>query len=303
MLLCPHEDEDPAFRKEGRLPDVRYGDQVRAVWVTRYDYHGQDDVRQVRGNGTAHYASKLEPWSETYGWTSPGFDPLQLAVQEAHARHLSLHAWVNVMPMWRGSHAPPASARQLYTEHPDWSWFDRQGNRQARLQFARSSRWTSALQLSLIPPPSTLNIGFYVSVNPCLPEARRHLADVCSDIVSRYPVDGLHLDYIRFPNEPPVKDGQQYPRDQRTLQLYLEDTGLHPDDRPQEWARWRSECVTALLRDIRRRAKSCRPQLVLSAAVGVERQQALSKFQGHHHVLCRQAHSSRCFRRQVTLGA
>ena len=50
---------------------------------------------QVRGHATAHYDSKLEPWSETYGWKSPGFDPLHLAVRAAHERHLAIHAWMN----------------------------------------------------------------------------------------------------------------------------------------------------------------------------------------------------------------
>lgn len=57
------------------------------------------------------------------------------------------------------------------------------------------------------------------------------------------------------------------------------DTGLAPDDNPKLWNQWRCDCVTALLRDIQRTAKSLRPQLVLSAAVAVERTQALRKFQ------------------------
>lgn len=62
-----------------------------------------------------------------------------------------------------------------------------------------------------------LNTGFYVSVNPCLPEVRKHITGICQEIVADYEVDGLHLDYIRFPNEHPVLHGHQYPRDQVVL--------------------------------------------------------------------------------------
>eukprot|EP00850_Spirogloea_muscicola_P009822 SM000056S17940 [mRNA] locus=s56:205920:210628:+ [translate_table: standard] len=299
-MLCPYEGEDPAFRRAGRLPNLRYGDQTRALWVTRYDFRTAADVAEVvanaadagfnhvffqarprraqtlnlnprptpnpyskpynrfqnvRGNGTAHYASRVEPWSEVYDYRSPGFDPLALALREAHARNMALHAWVNVMPMWRGLH-PPTCPDQLYNSHPEWSWYDKQGVRQP------------------------LNKGFYVSLNPCLPEARRHIVDVCRDLVGRYQLDGLHLDYIRFPNELPVLNGREYSQDKRTLELFRLDTGLSsPEACPEVWDQWRCDSVTALLRDIRRAAKSIRPQLVLTAAVGVERRQALSKFQ------------------------
>ncbi len=65
-----------------------------------------------------------------------------------------------------------------------------------------------------------LNTGFYVSVNPCLPEVRKHIMGICQEIVADYEVDGLHLDYIRFPNEYPVLHGHQYPRDQVVLWFY-----------------------------------------------------------------------------------
>lgn len=156
--------------------------------------------------------------------------------------------------MWRGPR-PPSNVQQLYNSHPEWSWYDKKGNRQPLVS------------------------GFYVSLNPCWPEPRKHVVSVCSDIVRRYPVDGLHLDYIRFPNEHPVENGQGYPQDERTLDLFKQDTGLHPRDVPEVWDQWRCDCVTALLRDIRRAAKSLRPQLVLTAAVGVERHEALNKFQ------------------------
>src|SRR5262245_57705752 len=152
----------------GRLKPQPLPDKVNAIWVTRSDYKSADDVTaimrncadagfntvlfQVRGNGTAYYKSNYEPWDKALGGKDPGWDPLELAIREAHARGMTLHAWVNVMPAWRGK-TPPENPEQLYNKHPEWFWYDQHGDRQAL---------------------ST----FYVSLNPCLPEVRTYIVDV-----------------------------------------------------------------------------------------------------------------------------
>ena len=243
----------------------------RAMWVTRFDYRTREDILriveacklagmntilfQVRGDGTAMYHSSLEPWSETFNGIDPGFDPLAVAIQAAHDKGLRLHAWVNVVPAWWGIE-PPKDKNQLYNKHPEWMWYDQKGKRQA------------------------LSDKFYVSVNPCLPEVRRYLVEVMRDIVGRYSVDGLHLDYLRFPNEAPAVpegSGLDYPRDKPTLALFRGETGHTPEEDPKAWDAWRTECVSNLLRDVRRMVRQTRPAVELSAAVGPVPDNA-----GHH---------------------
>ena len=250
-------------RKVGR-PNFRGGAPIRAIWVTRFDYKTPEQVAtvmrnvadagfntvlfQVRGDGVAEYASRVEPWSERWGHAHPGYDPLAVAVEEAHERGLALHAWVNVMPAWRGLD-PPTHPDVPWNKHPEWRWYDRWGNCQP------------------------LNRGFYVGLNPCLPAVRRHLVSVVEELVGRYEVDGVHLDYIRFPNEHPVNDptGMEYPRDPVTLELYRRASGgLAPDDNHAAWRAWRARCVTTLVRDMRRAMARIRPAAVLTAAVGPE---------------------------------
>ncbi len=245
---------------------------MRAIWVTRFDYRTAEDVStvmancadagfntilfQVRGNATAFYRSSFEPWADEFGGSDPGFDPLQLACDEARKRNMQLHAWVNVMPAWRGT-KPPTNPQALYNRHPEWFWYDQHGNRQALCDF-------------------------YVSVNPCLPEVRTYLVDVFREIVSKYAVDGLHLDYIRFPNEPPaIPAGSDidYPRDPHTLSLFLDATGMTPESDPAAWNAWRTECVTALVGQIRRMMRETKPGAALTAAVGVVPANALRHFQ------------------------
>jgi uncharacterized lipoprotein YddW (UPF0748 family) len=252
---------------------------MRAIWVTRWDYEQPEHVTaimnncanagfnvvlfQVRGNGTAFYDSNFEPWAEELGGADPGWDPLALACDEAHARDLELHAWVNVMPAWRGPDLP-SDPGQLYYTHPEWFWYDKDGNRQP-LNHKVDDR----------------ERGWYVSVNPCLLEVREYLVNVFADIVGRYDVDGLHMDYIRFPNERVVPGEQipDYPRDARTLALFEAETGLTPDEDPEAWNHWRTDCVTELVADVDAMLRDTRPQAALTAAVGSVRKNALTHFQ------------------------
>ena len=245
---------------------------MRAVWVTRFDYKTESDVTrivdncagagfnailfQVRGNGTAFYDSSFEPWADELGGKDPGFDPLALAIERAHEQGVELHAYVNVMPAWRGE-TLPTNPEQLYNKYPEWFWYDQNGDRQA---------------LS----------SFYVSLNPCLPEVREYIVDVFEDLASRYDIDGLHLDYIRFPNEPPATprgSGLDYPRDEKTLALYKAASGLTPDEDQERWDQWRTDRVTELVGDIHRMLRRVRPTAALSASVGSVRERGLHHFQ------------------------
>jgi len=254
-------------------PAALAGTPANAIWVTRFDYRTPEDVVeivrqcdeagfdailfQVRGNATALYDSPFEPWAEQLGGRDPGYDPLKLACQMARERGLQLHAWVNVMPAWWGG-AAPSDPAQLYNRHPEWLWYDQHGKQQA------------------------LSSDFYVSVNPCLPEVREYLARVIGDIAARYDVDGIHLDYIRFPNEYPATPragGIDYPRDARTLKLFREATGGAPDTHASEWHAWRSDAVTQTVRQIRTAVKKGRSDVVLSAAVNSVLEKGTEHFQ------------------------
>lgn len=230
---------------------------VQAVWVARFHYHGPDDVRtiiancaasgfntvlwQVRGEGTVAYPSRLEPWSREYNFQNPGFDPLAVAVAEAHKRGLRIEAWFNVMPGWKGL-TPPPIAGQLYHAHPDWFMYDAGGQRQP------------------------LNKD-YVILNPCRPEVRRHIARVVDEIVSRYDVDGIHLDYVRYAWDGAPHAKRSFPRDSRTLALHQHETGRSPDADPAAWDHWRANQLTRLVHDIRNTINRRRPGATLTAAV------------------------------------
>ena len=236
--------------RTGRVP-------VRAVWVARTHYRTPADIAaimhncaavgantvlwQVRGEGTVTYPSALEPWAAQYEYRDPGFDPLAVAVQEAGRCGLRIEAWVNVMPGWKGDKPPPIG-NQLYYAHPGWFLYDAQGRRQA------------------------LN-DQYVSLNPCDPEVRSHIVALCRELATRYAIDGIHLDYVRYAWDKTPNALKRFPRDARTVALFRQETGRRPDDDPPAWNAWRAEQITRLVADIRAMLRATQPGCTLTAAV------------------------------------
>ncbi len=207
------------------------GGELRGIWVTRWSYSTAEDVSeimseiadagfntvyfQVRGRHDAFYASTIEPWAKRLSGTlgaHPGWDPLETAVREGHAKGLEIHAYLNVFPLWSGEAAPTSSSpAHAYLTNPDWLVADDEGT------------------------PMVLNSS-YVFASPGNPEVRARIAAVASDIASRYEVDGIHLDYIRYP-------GAGYSHDMTSL-MHWESAG-EPD-----WSAWQREQVTATVQGV-----------------------------------------------------
>ena len=229
---------------------------VRGIWVTRWDFKTEADVRravrwcaalglnriffQVRGRADAFYRSHLEPWGEEIGGKDPGFDPLEVALAQARSEKIELHAWINVLPAWKGS-KPPENPRHVLHTHPDWFLVDRRG------------------ELRLTDPAD------YTILNPCLPEVRAYLTAVVRDIARRYDVDGIHFDYARFVGRNPER-GDDFPYDHQTLAHFRKYCGSSPFEAPGEWDRWRRLAVNTLVRDLSREVREARPRACISAA-------------------------------------
>jgi len=244
--------------------------EVRAIWVTRWDYRSASDVRkiiagcsslglnrvifQVRGQADAYYRSSFEPWGEGLGGSperdgDPGFDPLAVALEEAKKQGISIHAWINVLPGWKGA-APPRSRKHLVHTHPEWFLAGRGGRR------------------------TILSKTNYALLNPCLPEVRVHLVLVVAEIAARYPVDGILFDYIRFLHRGPGEDG---PLDAATLKLFWTETGTTPRENPPAWDRFRRRAVDRVVEEMSRAVRRQRPPCRISVAAIRERDRARSR--------------------------
>ncbi len=256
----------------------------RSIWVDRWDYRTAADIErvmattadagfsavmfQVRGNGTVNYPSAVEIWSERFGFRDPGFDPLRVAVESAHRHGLQLHAWVNLLPGWVGAE-PPADERQLWRARRTWFLQDRQ------------SRWQQ---------PAA---GKYLSLNPCLPEVRVYLTDLCREIATRYDVDGVHLDHIRFP-DPEPDGGVALAVDPVSMALFTGATGRRTTDAAAV-ARWQAGCVTRLVADIGDAVRSARPPAKVTAAVFADPDIAIAKVRQDWPAWCREGYLDAVF--------
>lgn len=237
----------------------------RCIWVDRWDWRTAADIErimgdcqaagfttvlfQVRGNGTALWRSKLDVWGDQFGFQDPGFDPLQVAVDAAHRRSLQLHAWINVFPGWVGD-KDPTDQRQLWRSRRDWFLQDREGRFQSR------------------------KAGKYLALNPCRKEVRDYLTALGQELVTQYAIDGLHLDYVRFP-DPEGDDVDALGLDSLSLSLFRAATGKVASDTVAV-KRWQTQCVTATVAALREVTKAAGRRCLLTASVFADRQKALA---------------------------
>lgn len=120
---------------------------------------------QTRVRSTTIYPSSYEPWDACMTGTagrSPGYDPLAFAIEECHKRGMELHAWVVTIPIGKWNSA---------------------GCQKLRKKFPKLIR----------------KIGEEGYLNPEMAQTASYLADICEEITRNYDIDGIHLDYIRYP--------------------------------------------------------------------------------------------------------
>lgn len=124
---------------------------------------------QVRPTSDTFYQSELEPWS-TFLTGTPGkapvpfWDPLEFMIEETHKRGMELHAWLNPYRVTTSSRQKPAP-NHPYFKHPD-----------------RFVKFNGAIYF-----------------DPGQPENREFIESVVLDIITRYDVDGIHIDDYFYP--------------------------------------------------------------------------------------------------------
>ncbi len=180
--------------------------------------------------GLAHYPSKVVPSSDTFRRLG---DQLRSCIDAAHKQGLEVHAW---KVCWYVENAPPEWKEKLKKE--------------GRLQ-------------------QNANGQTVYWLNPALEANRALELDALAELARYEGLDGIHLDYIRFPDA----NACYAPASQRAFQQWL---GREASPWPgcarsganqQEYQRWRASLITDFVREASRRIKAIRPELKLSAAV------------------------------------
>lgn len=191
----------PRPTAEPSAPHAPPGDSGwRAVWVSylewsRMDLHDEaafraetaallDNVEALGANvilahlrpfGDALYRSDLAPFSHLCTGTQgqdPGYDPLAVLLEAAHARGIQVEAWLNPYRIQQGGW-PALCEASPAMQHPDW----------------------------------VRTVGQDLYLNPAEPAVQQYLADVVTELCTRYPVDGIHFDDYFYPTTDPAFDG------------------------------------------------------------------------------------------------
>lgn len=175
---------------------------------------------QSRIRSTTAYASAVEPWDGIFTGTPgqrPLYDPLRFAVDECHKRGMEIHAWVVAFPICKVAVAKQLGKRALPQQHPE-------------LCQRCGDQWM---------------------MDPGVPQTANYLARICQEIAANYEVDGIHLDYIRYPEATiPFNDEATYRR----------------YGNKQSRSQWRTSNIDRCVQMIHDAVKAVRPWIKLSCS-------------------------------------
>lgn len=198
-------------------------------------------IFQTRVRGNLIYPSEKEIWCESLtgkAGTHPGYDPLAFAIEECHKRGMELHAWMVAVPLGSDEVHKEMGAESITKRYP-------------HLCKRFRDHWY---------------------LNPGHPDSKKYLASLVNELITRYDVDGVHLDYIRYPDRPKrFPDASDYRKYGKGKTLY----------------QWRRDNITAFVRAVYEEVKRVKPWVkVSSAPLGKYRNTSRYKsgWNGYHDV-------------------
>jgi uncharacterized lipoprotein YddW (UPF0748 family) len=312
--------------------------EIRALWVVRNTLASPEKIQkmvesaasagfntlivQVRGRGDSYYRSRWEPRAIELKSQPMDFDPLALTIAEAHRRGLKVHAWLNTS-LLANLDALPDNPEHVYNAHPEWLAVPHavaldlysMSPRDARYR-ERIVEWSKANRSELE--------GVYTG--PANPKVREHIYRIWMDVLKKYQVDGMHFDYVRLASpdfdysRASLKafgkwlDPQLSPTERRALKRDLPANPLAATEVYKEkFADFQREQITILVARIYRDVKKRRPEVIVSAAVFANDENAFTRrFQdwrrwlkmGILDVACPMAYSpdTAVFRKQIEIA-
>lgn len=281
------------------VPTAAPADEVRALWVLRTSLSSPARVRavvdsarshgfntllvQVRGRGDAYFESRLEPRAAELSRQPGSFDPLASTIELARAGGIKVHAWVNVNFVSSAA-ALPVAREHVVHRHPEWLMVPRDlaqplaaVNPDSPAYLGRLARWTRAQSAEVE--------GLYTS--PLVPQAVEHTVAVVRDLVRRYPVDGIHLDYARYPSDrfdysragirqfvASVRPALSAVQRRELDAAERDDLFAYPDALPDDWRRFRIARMSALVQRIRDAVRQERRSAALTVAAAPDLREA-----------------------------
>ena len=175
---------------------------------------------QTRARSDVFYPSSIEPFSNMLtGKTGkhPGYDPLAFAIEECHKRGMECHAWMVTIPLGTRKHIAAQGQHAITQKHKGICVFYR---------------------------------GEYY-LNPGHPDTKKYLMSLVREVVEKYDVDGVHFDYLRYPEHAKhFPDKAQYRKHGKGRSL----------------TQWRRDNITEIVRHIYKEVKAIKPWIKVSSS-------------------------------------
>lgn len=188
-------------------------------------------------HGYTLYPSKMADQNPMFR----GMDPLEIIVKEAHKRGLRVICWSESLYIGR-------SEPEIKRKHNDWIGRNRQGG--------------------------FLSIRDYKSqfLCPSNDSVRHYLVEISREMARKYPIDGIVLDFLRYPDEMNVEEGLCYDSSCRAkfnAQYHYDPILIKKSDDKKvvQWRKFREEQVTKLVSDTYHALKKDNPRFPVGAFV------------------------------------
>lgn len=190
------------------------------LWVVRYSMINKKEIDrfidcakdngitdlfvQIRGRGDAFYDSELVEKNKNISPHS--FDPLKYVCNVAHNNNLKIHAWFNTYILLSNSKIENYSDH-LFKLFPNWTETNYNGQNDFELLYSKNT-------------PKHYE-GAYLS--PIHPDVNRYLFLLIKEIITKYDIDGIHFDYVRF-------QGKNWGFNKKGMEIFTKKTGLKSED-------------------------------------------------------------------------
>ncbi|NLI36662.1 MAG: family 10 glycosylhydrolase [Bacteroidales bacterium] len=177
---------------------------------------------QIRGMADAFYDSQYEPWSKNItgdATQKPDYDVLKFLIDEAHKRGIQFHAWIN-----------PYRIATRTDKNASFPALDPK-----------------------IPKEWVKDYNKIRIYNPAMPEVQSRITDIVKEIISKYDVDGIHMDDYFYP----ALDGDEKINDDAEYATYGNGKYSSVED-------FRRDNVNKVIQDIQKAIVDTKPKVVFS---------------------------------------
>jgi uncharacterized lipoprotein YddW (UPF0748 family) len=259
---------------------------LRTFWTARASLESPDAVRRAVSAAAAGSFDTVMVPVALVADAFQVFDGAREMINEARARGLRVHAWIEVTLVAANGELPPSREHVLY-QHPEWLMVPRELAAEMLKVDVRTPGYLGRLTRWARANPTRVE-GLYVS--PLAPDAANYLVAAVTAAAKRYPVDGVFLDAVRFP-------GVDFDYSRHAMEIFRADTrpqlgveerarldeieAIDPfgyaEEFPERWRAFRQSRLTSLVSRLRRALSEISQTLVVSAGVPSDPSSALAE--------------------------